>query len=125
MPMDSNIARFALVALLTLVFGVLFLSKSGRQTLFIATGAMIALSGVVGLLIGTLPQQYGAAPPLRGTAATVGSICLVGAGLLVVYLSLRDKSAQTKEDAEPSAAPNDGPAKPPGNSDGSGAGRHR
>src|SRR5207237_1259383 len=99
-----------------LVFGLLFVSRWGRRALSIIFGAMLALLGVCGLLTGKLRQQYDAAPPLQGPAAIVGSICLVGVGLLLVYLALRQRSVDAKKNAEPGAAPKGGPATPLGNS---------
>jgi len=60
-------------------------------------GAILVILGVAGLLTGKVLQKNNGAPPLDGSTTTVGSYCLLGAGIAVLILSLARRFAATKK----------------------------
>ena len=107
MSTEDHIVKFVFAALGTLVFGV-FLARKWFKALFISMAAMLIMIGISGLLLGRLRQQYDAAPPLTGSAATIGNILLILGGLVILALSIRRGHKEPR--SEPAAPPNGGPA---------------
>jgi hypothetical protein len=64
--------------------------KGKRGLAFIGCG--FALSGVIGILSGIIPQRWGGGPPLEGSLATFGSLITLGIGIYIAFLAFFQKS---------------------------------